>query len=941
LGVSHSHGIGRGHPDAGSKHAQGLLSRAGAVIAHSPDYETALSAIGTALVPALGDACVIDVLDGGVLRPVSAADDDGETASRIEDLYRRFPAVAGSPQPRGTVLRSGEPLLMADVSDEDFGAGALGEVYRRAVHGLGVRSAMFVPLVARDRTIGVVTLAKRRPAGPYSAGDLTRARELVQVIALATDAARMERDLRDTTKTRSERDNTLRLVFRRLPGTVWSVDRDLRFTYATGRLIDAAGIHASQVVGSHVSDFLGTRDPSDPGIARHLAALAGERQSFEYAYRNRWYTVLIDPLPAADGTVIGCVGTAFDITERRATEARLALNESRLGEAQRTAHVGSFEWDIRSNAVTWTEELHRIYGLPPGQFAGTFEAFLSKVHPDDLAHTQQVVRDACQEGGPFKYDHRVVRADGSVRTLHTRGEVINDPRGNATRLVGSCWDVTELAEATKARERLLSLLEATIEATADGTLVVDRDRKVVIHNRRFLSLWGIPADLADCHDEATLLAYARDQVEDPDEFIRGVEETYANPDMESIGQVRCLDGRVLERYSGPQRVGEAIVGRVWTFRDISEREQLLRSALFLSDATRLLASLEVEQALDAVARIAVPFMGDGCAIDVFGVGGPRRLIAISRDPRSPMSPELHPIVLGGHSLVYQVGSISYLGVPLVMMDNLVGAITLCAPAHRKYLPRDLEVAEELARRAALALDNARLFRRAQEALRARDEFLSVAAHEIRGPLTAIHLAAQTIRKGKARPESLPKLLGIVEREDRRLAQFVDELLDIGRIREGRLRFQFEAAVSLGQVVRDVATSLDTELIRCGSSLSVVTEENVVGKWDRFRLEQVVSNLLSNAIKFGLGRPIELTIRARDARAFLIVEDHGIGIEAEVLPRLFRPFERGVSQRNYGGLGLGLHIAKTIVEAMGGSMSVESEPGRGTVFTVELPAGGES
>jgi signal transduction histidine kinase len=256
------------------------------------------------------------------------------------------------------------------------------------------------------------------------------------------------------------------------------------------------------------------------------------------------------------------------------------------------------------------------------------------------------------------------------------------------------------------------------------------------------------------------------------------------------------------------------------------------------------------------------------------------------------------------------------------------------------LPRDLEVAEELARRAALALDNARLYHRAQEALRARDEFLSVAAHEIRGPVTAIHLAAQAIRKNKARPASVPNLLGVVEREDRRLSQFVDELLDLGKIREGRLQLQYQE-VSLGEVVRDVARRFDIEVIRSGSSLSILAADNVVGQWDRFRLDQVVSNLLSNAIKFGLGKPIEIAISARAGWAILTVRDQGIGIEPDVMPRLFKPFERGVSERHYGGLGLGLHIVKTIVEAMGGSVTVDSAPETGTVFTVRLPAGGDA
>ena len=729
----------------------------------------------------------------------------------------------------------------------------------------------------------------------------------------------------------------LALVFRHLPGTVWAVDRRLSFTYATGRLVDAAGVRASAVIGTTVQDFLGTRNPTEPGIAHHLAALAGEPQSFEYRYRDRWYAVFIDPMHGSDGGVVGCVGVAFDVTARRAAEARLALSESRLSEAQRTAHVGSFEWNIASDAVTWTDELHRIYGLEPGEFGGTVEAFLAKVHPEDVELTRRVIVEAVRNPGPFGYDHRVIRPDGDIRWLRTRGDVFKEAGGRAARVVGSCWDVTELVDAAKTRERLLSLLQATIEATDDGMLVVGGDRKVTLRNRRFLELWKIPADLAESRDDLSLLSYVRDQLENPEEFIREVQEIYANPEAESTGQVRCSDGRIFERYSAPQRIGEAVVGRVWCFRDISERERLLRSALFLSDASRLLASLEAEQALDGVARIAVPYMGDGCAIDVFGAGGPRRLVAISRDPRRPISPELHPSVLGGHSLIYRVGPISYLGVPLLMKDNLAGAMTFAAGNHRRYQPRDQEVAEELARRAALALDNARLYRRAQEALRARDEFLSVAAHEIRGPLTAIHLAAQAIRQGKARPEAISRMLSVVEREDRRVSQFVDELLDLGRIRDGRLQLQYET-VSLGEVVRDVARRLDGDLIRSRSTLSVVAEQNVVGQWDRFRLEQVVNNLLSNAIKFGLGRPIEVTMRARPAAAQVVVRDRGIGIEPEVLPRLFKPFERGVSERHYGGLGLGLHIVKTIVEAMRGSVRVQSTPEEGTAFTVELPTG---
>lgn len=367
---------------------------------------------------------------------------------------------------------------------------------------------------------------------------------------------------------------------------------------------------------------------------------------------------------------------------------------------------------------------------------------------------------------------------------------------------------------------------------------------------------------------------------------------------------------------------------------VTEREELLRCAAFLADATRLLFSLDFEQALDGVAHLAVPFLADGCAIDVFD-GEPRRFVAVSPRSASALSLEIHPTVLRGHSLVYELGSVSHLGVPVRMKGHLMGAITLSSSYDRAYTRAHLELTEELARRMALSIDNARLYRRTQEAVRERDDFLSIAAHEIRGPINSIHLAVQSIRQAKVPTDALPRLFELVERQDRRLSQFVDELLDLGRIRAGALQLETQK-VDLGEVVAEVAVRLGPELTLSGSSLTVTAQRRIVGQWDKSRLDQVVQNLLSNAIKFGLGKPIELSVTSLEGRARLTVRDHGIGIDAAARDRIFQPFERNVSVRNYGGLGLGLHIVKTTVEALGGAVRVESEPGAGSTFVVELP-----
>jgi PAS domain S-box-containing protein len=732
---------------------------------------------------------------------------------------------------------------------------------------------------------------------------------------------------------RSRSETGLRLLFKHMPGAVWAVDRDLRITYATGHLLNVMG--AQGLVGTSTYDFLGTHDPTNAVIAHHLAALAGNNQSFEYSFFDRWYAIGVEPLRDANASIVGCVGIAVDVTEQREVAGRLASSERRLVEAQRVAHVGSFEWDIQRDVLTWSDELQRIYGFEPGTFGGTFEAFMARVPPDDAAATRKVIFDAYARQSPFTYDHRIIRTDGSVRMLHSRGDVVRDDRGTPVRIVGTCWDVTEQRNLVAQLEQAISRWEATIESTGEGILVVDLNGEVAQVNQRFLTLWRVERPSNARAHHLALLSPVMSQLEEPDEFAGRLEEIYAQPEQESFDVVRFKDGRVFECRSTPQRIGKRVTGRVFSVHDVTEREALLNRALFLADATRLLASLEVEQALDAVAHLAVPYLGAGCAIDLFGNGSPRRLITFSRDPWTAISTEVHPDVLRSVGVIYPVGSISNMGVPFVIEGRLVGAITLVAPPHRTYTRSDMDLVEELARRAALAVDNARLYRHARDAIAARDEFLSVAAHEIRGPTNAIHMAVQSVRQAKVPEGALPRVVGIIERQDLRLSQFVDELLEVGRIQAGALRLAFED-VDLGSVVHEVVARLGPQLSRSGSSLTVTDGSKVVGQWDKDRVDQVVYNLISNAIKFGLGKPIDVSVGVRDGHAILTTRDHGMGISPDVRSRLFKPFERGVSGRHFGGLGLGLYIVKTIVEALGGSVTLETEPGVGSTIMVDLP-----
>ncbi|RKH57451.1 GAF domain-containing sensor histidine kinase [Corallococcus llansteffanensis] len=255
----------------------------------------------------------------------------------------------------------------------------------------------------------------------------------------------------------------------------------------------------------------------------------------------------------------------------------------------------------------------------------------------------------------------------------------------------------------------------------------------------------------------------------------------------------------------------------------------------------------------------------------------------------------------------------------------------------------LENTENFERIAALSEEQGRLYREEQEAVRRRDDFLSIAAHELKTPLTSLQLHIQGLQaKAKGAPMSPEKLSTKLESaysQTQRLGKLVNDLLDISRIAQGQLHIKRED-VDLVALVRGQLERSRESLARAECEVRFhATQPRFVGHWDALRLEQVVGNLLTNAMKYGAGKPVEITLDGDASRVRLLVRDHGIGIAKEDRARIFERFERAVSVRHYGGFGLGLWIVREIVQALGGGIDVASAPEQGSTFTVTLPRSG--
>jgi signal transduction histidine kinase len=374
-------------------------------------------------------------------------------------------------------------------------------------------------------------------------------------------------------------------------------------------------------------------------------------------------------------------------------------------------------------------------------------------------------------------------------------------------------------------------------------------------------------------------------------------------------------------------------------------ERLQRFVTSVSAA--LVESIDYETTLRRVAELIAGEVAEACLVEVVDrSGSPGRTVIALRDPsRAALAQALEqecasPEPPSRAELLEKLGARSFLTVPLEARGQALGALTLIAvdPNH-VYGEPEAELARELSRRVAAAVDNARLYREAQEAVALRDEFIAVASHELKTPTFAVQLQLEGLHAlstalGDSVDPRLEPRLGRASAMMGRVSRLVESLLDVSRLSVGKLELE-KSNVDLVPIVRQLVDNIrgHGEAV---ANISVLGEPSLEGRWDRLRIEQVIDNLLGNAMKYGAGRPIEISVGRRDASAVLVVTDHGMGVSPGDFERIFGRFERGVSLKHYGGLGVGLYVAKQITEAHGGTLLVKETPGGGATFVVELP-----
>jgi len=604
-----------------------------------------------------------------------------------------------------------------------------------------------------------------------------------------------------------------------------------------------------------------------------------------------------------------------------------------------------------------------------------------RVRKDGTRFWASILLTALFDEGEFKGYAKITR--DLTERLQSEDEARRAAADRAARVQA------ELDEREMRRSR--DQLDLILRSISEGVTVQTTERRMIFANDAAARLCGFDS-------AAALVAAPREEVFSRFEVFR--EDGAPFPLDQLPGQIavagKASDAvvRFRVKQTGEERwsfVSAAPVldarGNVdlavTVFREFTERRRTEQAWQFLADASAALAaSLDYEATLKQVVGLAVPRIADWSAVDILTSDGSLEQLAIAHvdpskrelakewrrrwPPRKDATtyrvirtglPELLPEITNAmieagapdpeqRKMAFQLGLRSAMVAPLMVGKQPIGVLSfLTAESGRRYGAEDLILATEISRRASLAIENARAYTEAREAIRTRDNFLAIASHELRTPLSALSVlisslarAAASGRLVKLSPEAFMERMTNAERQMAQVGRLVENLLDVSRLSTRDLRLERDET-DLVEVAREVISRYEDVAAEFGGRIDLRTTGPTVGWWDRSRLDQMITNLVGNAVKYARGTRVTVSISSGGSgHVRLTVRDEGPGIALDDQERIFGQFERATESESLPGMGLGLWLVRRIATAHGGTVKLDSVPGQGATFSVLLPVG---
>ena len=903
-----------------------FLADASATLGETLDYEKTLKAVAQAVVPAIADWCAVELLEPGqrLSRQVAVAHTDPAKVKLAWELREKYPPSPDEPTGVPKVIRTGEAELVPEIPHAMLVGSARDEEHLRIILGLGLRGYMVVPLKARGRVLGALTLVSAESGRRLGATELALAESLASRAAQAVDNSRLFRDAQDAAR-RSERD-------RQISDTLRALGNAFAYEHDEEKLVQRVTDEATRLAGAAFGAFF--RNVTRPdGNAYMLYTLSGvAREAFanfpmprataifaptflgqgtvrsddvtadpRYGRSAPYHGMPQGHLPVRsylavsvktrDGEVLG--GLFFGHPERGifreeherliegiAAQAGVALENARLydelkrardrlGVALEAGQLGSWEWNIAAGRIHWSPTLERIHGVPEGSFKGDFESYQSDMHPDDRGRVLEHVRKTIEgPGREYQVRYRIVRPDGAVRWLEARAVIDRDASGTPLRLTGVCNDVTERLEAEEVARRLA--VEQVERKNAEAATA---------HSERQAAL---SRDVGAALSSSTLAV---------DEMLQ-----------------RCAEALV--------RHLKASFARIWTLDEPG-------------------TTLELQASAGKYTHRNGPH--GRVPVGAFKIGK----IAAEKQPHLT-NDVLHDERVGDKEWAAREGMVAFAGYPLLVGERVVGVMAMFATS---ILPdQTMSLLASVADAIAQGIERRRaeigLVRQAQDLSRSNAElqqFAYVASHDLQEPLRMVASYTQLLGRryqGKLDSDADDFIRFAVEGVGRMQA-LINDLLTYSRVGTKGVNVK---PIAAEQPLADALANLTLVIEETGA---VVTHDPLPAVCaDKNQLIQLFQNLIGNAMKFRSAVAPRIHVSAAPASGGmvqLLVRDNGIGIAPEYGERVFVIFQRLHTRNEYPGNGIGLAVCKKIVERHGGTIGFESAPGGGTIFKFTLPA----
>jgi PAS domain S-box-containing protein len=650
--------------------------------------------------------------------------------------------------------------------------------------------------------------------------------------------------------------------------------------------------------------------------------------------------------------------------------------------------------DLNRRITSWNPAAERLYGYSGAEALGAPNAII--IPPDRLPEEDTTVRRLLAGESVPTYETVRLNKDGRRIDVSMTASAIRGPDAGIIGISKITRDLsTHLAIERQLTELMDRMSRALLASRRLAAIVESSEDAIIAKNLSGeITAWNVAAERMFGYTPAEAIGQSiriivPDDLQDEETAI--LERIGRGEPIEHFETVRCRKDRsclpISLTVSPIRDESGAVVGASKIARDITVRKRLEEQAaaehrrtVFLERMTATVArSLNHEQTLKDIAALAVPDIADWSAVDVIQEDGAIARLGIAHvdpakvdlamevrrryeDPTAPYSVDQvirtrNPALISEITdemiaaaargdreridLVRSLGLKSYLCVPLVSGGRTLGALTLATGASgRRYTTDDLRFAEDIASRAALAMDNARSYEQVQRANRLKDEFLATLSHELRTPLNAILGYARIVRGGMLSHEKVAPALETIERNATALTLMVEDILDVSRSVAGKKRLNVQLVdlpLIMHEALETIRPAADAKRIRLHSVFDPHVSP-ISGDPDRLR--QIVWNLLSNAVKFTPKEgQIQLRLERSNSSVEIAVSDTGIGIPIEFLPHVFERFRQadGGTSRAHAGLGLGLAIVRNLVEIHGGTVSASSEgAATGTTVRVRLP-----